>query len=62
VGTHACPGRFFASYEIKMLIAQLLENYDFKLENGVERPEDIKVDIRVVPNPMAKVLFRNRKV
>ncbi len=45
-----------------MLIAQLLENYDFKLENGVERPEDIKVDIRVVPNPMAKVLFRNRKV
>lgn len=29
-GRHACPGRFFASYEIKILLAYLLLNFDFK--------------------------------
>lgn len=60
VGTHACPGRFFASYEIKLLMARILLNYDFKIY-GMERPKDIATDIRVVPNPKAEVLFRNIK-
>lgn len=29
-GRHACPGRFFASYEIKILLAYLLLHFDFK--------------------------------
>ncbi|KAF2871561.1 cytochrome P450 [Massariosphaeria phaeospora] len=63
VGTHACPGRFFASYEIKMLLAKLLTDYDIKLEGGAsERPADIALDIRVIPNPMAKVMFKKRSV
>ncbi|KAH7381517.1 cytochrome P450 [Pyrenochaeta sp. MPI-SDFR-AT-0127] len=61
VGTHACPGRFFAAYEIKILLAKILTNYDIELEGGVSsRPNDIAIDIRVVPNPMAKVLFKKR--
>lgn len=65
VGSHACPGRFFAAYEIKMLLAKILLDYDFKLESSQgpagQRPMDIKRDIRVIPNPMAEVSFRNRQ-
>ena len=43
-----------------MLLSHILINYDFKLQPGTERPQDIATDIRVVPNPMAEILFRNR--
>ena len=33
-GPRACPGRFFAAAEIKMLLAKLLLNFDFKNEDG----------------------------
>jgi len=61
VGLHACPGRFFAGYEIKMLLSEILINYDFKLKSGEERPKDLAMDIRVIPNPVAEILFRNRR-
>lgn len=65
VGTHACPGRFFAAYEIKMLLAKILLQYDIRLEglrdSELQRPPDIKRDIRVIPNPVAEVSFRNRQ-
>ena len=32
-GRHACPGRFFASQELKLLIAYLLERYEVRLED-----------------------------
>jgi cytochrome P450 len=36
-GRHACPGRFFAANELKLLLAYMVLNYDFEmLEN---RPE-----------------------
>ncbi|KAF2119285.1 cytochrome P450 monooxygenase [Lophiotrema nucula] len=63
VGTHACPGRFFASYEIKMLLSKILMDYDIKLADGAtQRPADIAIDIRVVPNPQAQVAFKKREV
>lgn len=31
-GRHACPGRFFASYEIKIMLAYLLLHYEFQQE------------------------------
>ncbi|KAF1962957.1 cytochrome P450 [Byssothecium circinans] len=41
---HACPGRFFAANEIKMLVAKVLLNFDFKNENGsLERYASIEV-------------------
>jgi cytochrome P450 len=40
-GKHACPGRFFAAAEIKMILAHFLINYDFELENGPARPTNI---------------------
>lgn len=33
-GRHACPGRFFASNEIKLLLCHLLHKYEWKLESG----------------------------
>jgi hypothetical protein len=39
-GKHACPGRFFASAEIKMILAYMLLTYDFQLEDG-KRPMNI---------------------
>lgn len=38
-GKHACPGRFFAICEIKMILTELLEKYDFRLEEGKLGPE-----------------------
>ncbi|KAK1673996.1 cytochrome P450 monooxygenase [Colletotrichum godetiae] len=35
-GMHACPGRFFASNEVKVLLCHLLLKYDWKLGSGYE--------------------------
>ncbi|UQC81117.1 ent-kaurene oxidase, partial [Colletotrichum lupini] len=35
-GLHACPGRFFASNEVKVLLCHLLHKYDWKLDSGFE--------------------------
>lgn len=63
VGTHACPGRFFASYVIKIVLAEILMAYNIKLEDDANRrPDDVAIDIRRLPNPMAKVLFKKRTI
>ncbi|KAF2260298.1 cytochrome P450 monooxygenase [Lojkania enalia] len=61
IGSHACPGRYFAAYEIKMLLSKMLMDYDFKLAGGEnERPKDVAIDVRVIPNPMAHVAWKKR--
>ncbi|KAH9923124.1 cytochrome P450 [Epithele typhae] len=61
-GRHACPGRFFASNELKVLIAYILLHYDFKLAGGATtRPENLYIDDSVVPNPTVEVMFRKRE-
>ncbi|KAH7357234.1 cytochrome P450 [Rhexocercosporidium sp. MPI-PUGE-AT-0058] len=59
-GRHACPGRWYASAEIKLIIVSLLSKYDIKLRDGETRPESIKFQHRNVPDPKAQVLFRKR--
>jgi hypothetical protein len=45
-----------------MLLSKILVDYDMKLPDGTtNRPQDIAIDIRVVPNMMAQVLFKKRK-
>lgn len=60
-GRHACPGRFFASMVIKLMLAYAVMTYDMKLVGGV-RPPDMRFLQSCVPNPTAEVLFRKRKV
>ena len=39
-GRHACPGRFFAINEIKMILSVFLLNYDFKTTDGSNKRYD----------------------
>ncbi|KAI1427219.1 cytochrome P450 monooxygenase [Xylaria sp. FL1777] len=60
-GRHACPGRFFASNEIKMIMAYLLLNFDFKFPEGQgARPHNIAAETQLLPNPEATVCFKRR--
>lgn len=58
-GRHSCPGRFFASQEMKLLIAHVVMNYDIKVEGG--RPENLKINGAVVPSDDAEIFVRLRQ-
>jgi len=59
IGRHACPGRFFAVTEQKLLMAHVLLTYDFKLKDGV-RPQDEWIAIVGAANSTAEVMFKRR--
>ena len=59
-GKYSCPGRFFASLEIKSILITLLQNYDFKLLPGQERPANLSAHEYIFPNPEGELLFRER--
>ncbi|ORY71919.1 cytochrome P450 [Pseudomassariella vexata] len=62
LGKHACPGRFFAGNEIKLILAYLLLNYDIKLKDGeTERPKPMMFMMSKTPNPTAEIMFRRRE-
>lgn len=46
-GKHACPGRFFAANEIKVLLAKLVMSFDMRLENTTERYKNVTFGDRV---------------
>ena len=56
------PGRFFAAAELKIIMAEMLLNYDVRLEGGGGRPENVVFGISVAPNPTARVMFRKRQL
>ncbi|KAI1482955.1 ent-kaurene oxidase [Daldinia eschscholtzii] len=60
LGKHACPGRFFAGCEIKMVLAYLLLHYDIKLRDGEGRPVPNMFMMTKSPSMTAEVLFRRR--
>lgn len=59
-GQHACPGRFFASNEIKVILCHLLLKYDFDLVDG-EVPPTINFEVNKSISPKSKVSLRRRK-
>ena len=59
-GRHACPGRYFAACELKLMFAHIVMTYDVKLEIEGVRPRDMWIRTACVPNPYANVLFRKR--
>jgi cytochrome P450 len=60
-GRHSCPGRFFALYELKAMLAYVLLNYDVKIPNDGPRPKNLWFGHATLANPRAHVLFRKRK-
>lgn len=71
-GRFACPGRFFASNESKVILGMLLLEYEVKFgEAGEEggrrgqeaekRPENQVFADACFPNPEVKILIRKRR-
>jgi len=61
-GVHACPGRFFAANELKLILAHVVLNYDVKFEKHVHgRPLNKHFRAACLPDPTIKLLFRRRK-
>ncbi|KAH8103130.1 cytochrome P450 [Cristinia sonorae] len=61
IGRHACPGRFFASLELKSMLADLVTTYDMKLERDGVIPSPTWVGATVIPHRTAAVMFRQRQ-
>ncbi|OTB14586.1 hypothetical protein K445DRAFT_318993 [Daldinia sp. EC12] len=61
-GRHACPGRFFAANEIKLILARILLEYDFKMPEGLtERYVNINMGTDTLPDPTKEILFKRVK-
>ncbi|KAI0161016.1 cytochrome P450 [Hypoxylon sp. FL1284] len=60
-GNQACPGRYFAVAEIKMIMVRLLSEFEFKFFDGQSRPKSRYADENVYPDPDAKILMRRRR-
>ncbi|XEV04478.1 hypothetical protein FSHL1_009765 [Fusarium sambucinum] len=58
-GVHACPGRFLAANEIKILLCHLLLKYDWKLPEGAE-PKSSFVGFRLDGDKSTNLLIRRR--
>lgn len=62
LGRHACPGRFFAANEIKLILARLLLDFDFRMPEGkAKRFDNITVASSVIPDPSREILLRRFK-
>nr|CAA57874.1 unnamed protein product [Fusarium oxysporum] len=52
-GRHACPGRYLSAINIKLIMAELLMNYDIKLPDGLSRPKNIEFEVLASLNACA---------
>jgi cytochrome P450 len=58
LGKHACPGRFFAVHEMKMMLAYIVMNYE--IETFDERPPQKRVMWIQLPREDTKIKIRRR--
>ncbi|KAJ5949225.1 hypothetical protein N7454_000809 [Penicillium verhagenii] len=56
-----CPGRFFASNEVKIALAQILLNYDVRIPDGFD-PTVAELGFEMSSDPQAKLDVRRRVV
>ncbi|KAI3332777.1 cytochrome P450 [Ustulina deusta] len=60
-GEHACPGRFFASNEIKIILCHLLMKYDWRFIPDVPEPEPRIFDSAISIKADTQIQARRRK-
>ncbi|KAI6360942.1 hypothetical protein MCOR25_006589 [Pyricularia grisea] len=60
-GIYACPGRFFATNELKIVLCQLIMKYDWKLAEG-STAEPLVFGFNLDASWDAKIMVRRRKV
>ncbi|KAE9572550.1 Cytochrome P450 monooxygenase [Colletotrichum fructicola] len=59
-GIWACPGRFFASAQIKVVAAHLIRNFDMRLTPGEKKPVPQYGGLAIFPDAVAQVELRSR--
>lgn len=59
-GAHACPGRWFAEAEIKLILINLLQGYDLKFPTGKGRPGSQQFETQNLPDTSATVMLKKR--
>ncbi|KAK2608288.1 hypothetical protein N8I77_006906 [Diaporthe amygdali] len=60
-GKPACPGRFFAATEIKLILIYILQEYDIKIPDGLEgRYANTVRGTSITPDFSKKVMIRRR--
>jgi cytochrome P450 len=58
-GRHACPGRFFVTNGIKMILIRLILEYDIKMPDGqTERYPQVDIGRSSSPHPAKVLLFK----
>lgn len=60
-GKNACPGRFFASLEIKIIVTRLLMEFDMESGEKAGRPRNSTVHEFIVPDMKANIWFKKRR-
>ena len=61
-GGHSCPGRFLVDFEVKMIVAYLLMNYDveFPAEYNGQRPANRWMAEALMPPSGARIRIKRR--
>ncbi|KAL4751799.1 hypothetical protein BDW72DRAFT_202855 [Aspergillus terricola var. indicus] len=59
IGKSICPGRFFASNEVKIALAKILLTYDVRIPEGI-KPKVVEMGFEMLSDPAAKVEVRKR--
>ena len=60
-GQHACPGRFFASNEIKIALCHLLLKYDWQFVPSEGRPPVQEIESSIRLSSTGRIMCRRRK-
>jgi len=58
-GRHACPGRYLGHLNIKLVLAELLVNYDLKLVPGQSRAKNFDFEALVSYNSHFMIFLRH---
>ena len=59
-GRHACPGRFFASAVMKMILAEIVVRWDVRVEDGTPQLNDMWMGDVCFLNTDLELLVRTR--
>ena len=57
-GKHACPGRFFAVGQLKLILGYMIMNYEIEMLD--KRPSDIFIGVAKLPPLASKIRIRRR--
>ncbi|KXX73114.1 Ent-kaurene oxidase [Madurella mycetomatis] len=60
-GNQACAGRHFAVAEIKLVMARLLYEFEFKFPDGKGRPKNMYINENIFTDQDATIMMRKRR-